>query len=198
MVMFDQNLRPLKDKLLRPLGFLGRYIHPNLISLAAFLLGLLSCGAILTGQFTMALALWGGNRILDGLDGAVARYSGRQSDFGGYLDIMLDFVLYGAIPLALGYQLEQMLPAAVLLGIFYVNSASWMYLSGLLEKNNSRDSSTSTSLIMPKGLIEGLETILFFSLFLLFPPYFPHLAYLMAAGTTVGIIQRLWWGWRNL
>jgi phosphatidylglycerophosphate synthase len=45
-----------------------------------------------------ALALIIISRIGDGLDGSVARASAR-TDFGGYLDITLDFVFYGAIPL---------------------------------------------------------------------------------------------------
>ena len=38
-------------------------------------------------------------RVADGLDGAVAR-AGKPSDFGGFLDIACDFLVYGAIPLA--------------------------------------------------------------------------------------------------
>ncbi|MBK8027251.1 MAG: CDP-alcohol phosphatidyltransferase family protein [Chloroflexi bacterium] len=36
---------------------------------------------------------------MDGLDGTVARISGRQSDLGAYLDIVLDFFrLHGHFP----------------------------------------------------------------------------------------------------
>ena len=38
-------------------------------------------------------------RICDGLDGAVAKQT-KQTDFGGFLDIVLDFAFYGMIPLA--------------------------------------------------------------------------------------------------
>lgn len=37
-----------------------------------------------------------------GIDGLVARVSGQQTDFGGYLDILCDFVVYAAIPIGLG------------------------------------------------------------------------------------------------
>ena len=38
------------------------------------------------------------SRLFDGLDGAVARAS-TKTDRGGFLDIVLDFAFYGAIPL---------------------------------------------------------------------------------------------------
>ena len=39
------------------------------------------------------------NRLLDGLDGAVARAAGG-TDLGGFLDITMDFLIYSAIPFA--------------------------------------------------------------------------------------------------
>ena len=56
------------------------------------------------------------NRLADGLDGAIARAT-SLSDRGGYLDIVLDFLFYGAIPLgfALASPSQNALPAAVLL-----------------------------------------------------------------------------------
>lgn len=40
-------------------------------------------------------------RVLDGLDGVVARQKNKQTDFGGYLDIILDFTVYSIIPVAI-------------------------------------------------------------------------------------------------
>ena len=36
------------------------------------------------------------NRVMDGLDGAVARHAGA-TDFGGYLDIVCDFLFYSGV-----------------------------------------------------------------------------------------------------
>jgi len=41
------------------------------------------------------------DRVLDGLDGVVARQRNKQTDFGGYLDIILDFTVYSIIPVAI-------------------------------------------------------------------------------------------------
>ena len=78
--------------------------------------------------------------MLDGLDGTLARVPARQTDFGGYLDILLDFAVYTAVPtgLALGLGTAPALAAcAVLVGSFFVNAASWMYLSAVLERRGA-------------------------------------------------------------
>ena len=49
----------------------------------------------------LALGLWLVNRLLDGLDGTLARRSGRQSERGAYADILADVIVYAAIPLGI-------------------------------------------------------------------------------------------------
>ena len=71
------------------------------------------------------------SRVLDGLDGATARAS-RLTDRGGFLDIVFDFIFYGAIPLAFALRDPgaNALAAAVLLFSFYVNGASFLAYRG--------------------------------------------------------------------
>ncbi|MBK8050754.1 MAG: CDP-alcohol phosphatidyltransferase family protein [Anaerolineales bacterium] len=139
--MLDHRLRGYKDDLLRPLaGHLGS-LSPNAITVLAMLVGLAAAGAAAVQWYWLALGLWSLNRILDGLDGMVARARCRQSDFGGYLDILLDFVVYAAVPIGLylGNSSEAgAITLILLLSSFYVNAASWIYLSALLEKRSRR------------------------------------------------------------
>jgi hypothetical protein len=69
---------------------------------------------------------------------------------------------------------------AFLLAACYINAASWMYLSALLEKKKNEP----TTLAMPAGIIEGTETVVFYTLVLLFPrftvPMFAVFAFLVA------------------
>ncbi|MBK8050753.1 MAG: hypothetical protein IPK16_28780 [Anaerolineales bacterium] len=51
---------------------------------------------------------------------------------------------------------------------------------------------------MPKGLVGGAETILFYTMFLLWPDWTPWLYTAMASMVVAGIVQRLWWARRNL
>jgi phosphatidylglycerophosphate synthase len=164
--VLDHTLRVYKDDLLRPIaGQMGR-ISPNAITLLALVVGLAAAGAAALQWYWVALGLWLLNRVFDGLDGMVARAHARQSDFGGYLDIVLDFVVYAAVPIGLylGNQSgANALALILLLSSFYVNAASWIYLSAILEKRAAGAGARGelTTVTMPNGLVGGAETILF-------------------------------------
>lgn len=202
--MIDKYLRPVKEKLLLPgAKIIGRYFTPNQITLFAFLLGLLSCVLILLNQLHLALVFWLLNRIVDGLDGTIARISNRQTDWGAYLDIMLDFIIYALIPISLTIistkGLLIYLTLSIMLAVFYINSASWMYLSAIIEKQNVNKSINElTSVSMPAGLIEGTETIFSYTLFFFFSEYLPYLFIAVSGLTIIGIFQRIIWGYKNL
>ena len=201
--MLDHTLRAYKDDLLRPAATLMGHISPNAITVVALVLGLGAAGAAAAQAYWLALGLWLLNRLFDGLDGTVARTRGQQSDFGGYLDILLDFVVYAALPIALYWSNQNSanaLALAFLLASFYVNSASWMYLSALLEKRAAGAAvhGELTSVTMPDGLIGGVETILFFCIFLIFPGALPWLFTTMAIAVLAGVGLRLHWARRNL
>lgn len=200
--MLDPALRPLKDRFLAPVArAISAWADPLAITLVGFAAGAGCVALIIMGRPLPALGLWIANRTLDGLDGPVARSSARQSDLGGYLDIVLDFAVYAAVPIAAAVRHPEAsgLPLAVLLAAFYVNAASWMYLSALLEKRGAAGHARGpTSIAMPPGLIEGTETILFFGAFLLFPDLLATLFWSMAGLLGVTIGQRVAWAIRHL
>ena len=201
--MFDHLLRGLKDRLLMPLAMLLRGVSPNLLSVVALAFGLGAAAAAARGAWGVGLALWIVNRVTDGLDGTVARAANRQTDFGGYLDILLDFVVYAAIPLGFAIHSADrlvLLGAVALEGSFFVNACSWMYLSAVLEKRASgaRVTGELTTVTMPPALVAGFETVVFFALFYLFPTRLPTLFALMTALVGVNVVQRLLWARRVL
>ncbi len=200
--MKDGVLREQKDRLLEPVAqrFFS-WVPPNLISIVALVPGLLSAAAIVQGELGWGIGFWLLNRLLDGLDGVVARIHGKQSDFGGYLDLLLDFVVYLAIPIA--FVIAQ--PSAAhtwtviaLLAAYQINSLSWTLLSSLLEKRQAATKDRDTSIEMPTGLIEGGETVVFYTLFFLLPAYIPWLFGSMAVLVLLTAGQRVWWAWHNL
>uniref|UniRef100_UPI002148A5FA CDP-alcohol phosphatidyltransferase family protein n=1 Tax=Endozoicomonas sp. ONNA2 TaxID=2828741 RepID=UPI002148A5FA len=71
-------------------------ITPNQVTITGFLVGMLAVPLLAFEFYSLAMVLILGNRILDGLDGALARL-GHPSDAGGFLDITLDFIFYAAI-----------------------------------------------------------------------------------------------------
>jgi len=194
--MFDEQLRQFKDRALLPAARrIGTRVHPNTVTLIGGVVGLAAGLAGFQGAYSLGLALWLANRTLDGLDGALARVTGQQSASGGYIDILTDFLVYAFVPLmlALGRSSEAVLVAlALLLSAFYINAASWMYLAALLERSQATGAA-QTSVVMPTGLIEGAETVVFFALSFIFPAHLVLLFSVMAVLVMATVVQRLLW-----
>jgi phosphatidylglycerophosphate synthase len=202
--MLDAPLRPLKERLLAPLAAaVGRRVSPMAVTAAGFVAGMGAAALAARGAFGAALALWLLNRALDGFDGTLARTQGTQSDLGGYVDVVLDFAVYAAVPvgLALGTGGGPALVAALaLLASFYVNAASWMYLAAVLERRGAgaRARGELTTVTMPPGLVGGTETILFYVAFFAFPRHLAPLFALMTGFVLLTVVQRLVWAARRL
>lgn len=195
--MFDPELRGLKDRVLAPLVRALEAVSPTTLTVAALVVGLGCAVAAALGWPLVALGLWVVNRVLDGLDGLVARRFAKTSDLGGYLDLVFDFVVYAAVPLGLAWAAAD--PAvwaacAFLLGAYYVNAVSWLALSALEEKRLGAGSSPrATSLTMPRGLMEGFETVVLYIAFFLWTD---GLVWLFAAGAVLVLVsaaQRVVW-----
>lgn len=143
--MLDSLLRPAKDRALAPLArALAGTVRPNTISAIAFLLGIAAAVAVVSTHVAAALSLWILNRIFDGVDGAVARIGHTQSDFGGYLDMMFDVLVYSALALSFAAAPDALAAprllwsaCAAMLAAFYINITSWNYLSVLIEKRRT-------------------------------------------------------------
>ncbi|MGH7629852.1 MAG: CDP-alcohol phosphatidyltransferase family protein [Gemmatimonadales bacterium] len=199
--MFDDLLRAFKDRLLAPLArALGPSFPPAVVTLLALAAGGAAAWLAAERSYGGALVAWLVNRVLDGLDGALARVQGSTSDLGAYLDILCDFAVYALVPIGLivgaptpdGWR-----ALAILLASFYLNAASWLYLAALLARRG-RSAGQITSVVMPPGLIAGTETIVFYALFLLLPAYVVPLFLTMAALVLVGVTQRAVWAGRRL
>ena len=88
--MFDAQLRPLIDRLLNPIGrgLVTLGVTANQVTMIGATFGLIAAGFVAAGLFYPALWFVIANRVIDGLDGAVARAS-RSSDFGGFLILLV-------------------------------------------------------------------------------------------------------------
>lgn len=199
--MFDTPLRKIKDRVGTPLARSLSRVSPTTVSLIGLVIALFAAWSAYRQIYFAAFALWILNRVLDGLDGLLARLHNKQSDFGGYVDILTDFVAYAALPIGLvvgSPSSERYLALAFLLASFYINTASWMYLAALLEKRALHGNDTQTSIVMPAGLIGGFETIIAFGVFTLFPTYLTKLYIIFTILVFITIAQRLIWAKRIL
>lgn len=156
--------------------------------------------AIAFGQFGIALTLLIANRIADGLDGAVARAT-QRTDFGAFLDITLDFLIYAAVPLGFAAWSPQAnaLPSAFLLASFVVNGSAFLAFSIMAERRGLVTTRQGQkSIYYLAGLTEGFETIGFMAAFCLFPREFPVLATIFGTLCWVSAAGRLVLGWKLL
>lgn len=185
------RLDPALDAMAAPLARAG--VSANAITVAACLIGLGAAAAIASGASLLGFVLLLVSRVGDGLDGAVAKVEGR-TDLGGYLDIVLDFAVYGAIPLGFAVldPAANALPATVLVVTFYVNGASFLAYAALAERRGMTTAARGPkSLYFTTGLAEATETIAVFALACLLPAWFPILAYAFAAVTAVTACSRI-------
>ena len=178
--MLDARLRrlidPPLDRLSAPL--VARGISANAVTVAGFVLGLGAAAAIAKGAYLLGLALLLLNRLCDGLDGAVARRRGL-TDLGGFLDIVLDFLIYAAVPFAfaLADPAANALAAAFLIFSFMGTGSSFLAYAIMAAKRGvSSELRGRKSLYYLGGLTEGTETILAFVLACLWPALFPSIA----------------------
>ena len=177
--MFDAQLRPLIDRLLNPIGrgLVALGMTANQLTMIGAAFGLIAAGCVAAGLFYPALWFVIANRVIDGLDGAVARAS-RSSDFGGYLDIVSDFIFYSAIPMAFAVaRPETALAAAFLIFSFIGTATSFLGFAILAEKHQvTTQIRGKKAFYYLGGLTEGTETILLFLAMLVWPDYFSLMA----------------------
>jgi phosphatidylglycerophosphate synthase len=192
--MLDGAMRrlidPPLDRLAAPLTKAG--ISANAVTLAGFAIGLLALPLLAAGAYGLALLAIVVNRAADGLDGAMARCAGA-SDWGGYLDIVCDFVFYGAV--VFGFALaaaDNYLPAAFLLLSFIGTGGSFLAFSALAGRRGLETKARGAkSLYYLGGLTEGTETIAFFVICCLLPSTFPVLAWIFAAACWITTLARI-------
>ncbi len=199
--MLDPGLRRAAVVIDRP------WVTPDRLTLVGLALGLGSAAAAAAAWWWPALALWLANRVLDGLDGPLARRRTAPkptgtSQAGGFLDIACDFTVYGAtvVGLAIGVVRTMdadWLPFMLVLLAYYVNGSAFLAFSSIAERTGRRiDDGRSLSFL--GGLAEGTETVLVHSLWLIVPQYAEVIALVWAAVVAVSATQRIVAGYRAL
>jgi phosphatidylglycerophosphate synthase len=200
--VLDSHLIPL---LRRPLNAGARVLlawglGADAVTLIGFAIGLAGAGAIALNHPLLGLVLILLSRLMDGLDGAVARLS-QPTDRGAFLDIALDFLFYASVPLAfaIAQPASNALPAAVLLAAFIGTGSSFLAFAVLAQKRGLKSQAyPHKGLYYLGGLAEATETLVCFVLMCLWPRYFALWAYGFAALCGLTILGRLAAGWRAL
>ena len=164
------------------------------LTVAGWLVGVAACVAAATSHWHLALVGWLLSRVLDGLDGPLARRTG-STDLGGFLDIVADFSIYGGFVVAAAVaEPDARVACLVLLGTYYLSGTAFLALSSVLEKRDEAeraDHSDGRSLLFVGGLAEGTETVLAYVLICLLPEHLAVIAWVFAAAVAITAVQRV-------
>lgn len=196
--MFDSFIRPHIDP---PLNLIGKRLAimgftANTITIIGFIFGLIAIGMIVAEKYYIAALFICFNRFADGLDGAVARHS-SLTDFGGFLDIVCDFIIYSGIVFAFGIIDPNNLFAAFFLIFSFIGPITSFLAYAIIasKRKISSEKRGKKSFYYLGGICEGTETATILILFCLMPGYFNLLAYMYGVLcwiTTIGRIYNAW------
>lgn len=196
--MLDRTILDKTRSMLSNLAkqLLKRNVTANQVTVAGFIVGMAAVPLIILDSTYLALACIILNRLLDGLDGTLARMS-TPTDRGGFLDIVLDFIFYSAIPLAFAIANPESnaLAAAVLIYAFIGTGCSFLAFAAIAEKRKLVSTEfPDKSFYYLGGLTEATETIIIFGVMCLSPTYFSLLAYGFAALCAITTVLRIRFG----
>lgn len=182
--MFDAALRPYLDRVVDPIGrwFAARGIPASMVTVVGFALGLAAVLAVVMGMMLAAFVLILLNRLCDGLDGAIARAT-APTDFGGFLDIVFDFIFYAMIPFGFAlYDPANALAACFLIVSFFGTAVSFLAFAVMAQRRGlSSQDRGAKSLYYLGGLTEGGETIILLLAMTVTPQWFVYYAYVFGA-----------------
>ncbi|MGI8666042.1 MAG: CDP-alcohol phosphatidyltransferase family protein [Jatrophihabitans sp.] len=185
---FRRALMPVADAVGARLAQSG--LPPIALTCAGWLCGVGACVCAGFGIWPAALGLWLANRILDGLDGPLARQRGA-TELGGFLDIVADFSIYAGFVVGIAVDRpEARLACLALLTAYYVSGTAFLALSSLLEKRGSTFDD-GRSLRFVGGLAEGSETVIVYVLFCLLPTHAELIAWLFTVAVAITALQRV-------
>jgi phosphatidylglycerophosphate synthase len=192
--MFDRQIQKYTQK---PLQYIAKlflkFISPNHMTLIGFSFGLLMCLSIIIDQYLMAIIFLFLNRLSDGLDGTMARLQ-NPTPLGGYLDIVLDFLIYGGFVLSFGITEQNNTLLSMILLFCYIGTGStFLAKAAILPSltNQNLNEEIPKSFHYAVGLIEGAETIVFMALCLLFPSLFIYFSLIFIILCQITIVFRI-------
>lgn len=200
--MFDSRIQAwMRPAMTRAGDTLARWgCTANAVSFAGFATGLAAAAAIALSHPLLGVVLLLLSRLMDALDGAVARAT-RPTERGAFLDITLDFLFYASIPLAFAVAAPgaNALAAAVLLASFIGTGSSFLAFAIAAERRDLRSAAfPDKGFYFLGGLTEAAETLAAFVAMCLWPQWFSAIAYGFAVLCAITTVLRIRWGWTSL
>ncbi len=193
--MFDRQIQKFTQKPFIYISkFFLKFISPNLMTLIGFGFGVLMCISIIVDQYFIGLIFLFLNRLSDGLDGAMARLQ-TPTPLGGYLDIVLDFLIYGGFVVSFGITEQNNTFLSMILLFCYIGTgATFLAKAAILPSltyQSLNNKGIPKSFHYAGGLVEGSETIIFMILCLLFPNLFVYFSSIFIVLCLITIVFRI-------
>ena len=189
----------LRERFRTPVDQTGKWlarrgVSAEALTTAGFLVGVLGCVAIVGEFYGLALICLALNRLADLLDGAVARAT-RVTDWGGFLDILLDLLVYSGFVLAFAIgRPDNALAAAVLIYTFLATGASFLAAANIAAKRGiTREPPEKKSFFYKAAIAEGAETTAYLVAICLFPGAFVPITFVFAAICWVSVAGHFLW-----
>jgi len=213
--MLDVQLRRAVSK---PLNVMASavdvpWITPDRLTIAGLVIGLSSAALAASQLWALALVAWLLSRVLDGLDGTLARRRlsaasaprpATASEAGGFLDIVADFVVYGAMVLGVAVGSTTAFgapwwPFLLVMFGYYINGAAFLAFSSIAERTGRTISDADNrSLFFLGRIAEGGETVFVHALWLVLPFIAWQIAIVWSLVVLVSAAQRMIVGYRLL
>ena len=184
-----ESFKPHFNSLLRPIvkPFMKLGIHPNTLTLAGVILFIICSVSIYAGSWAEALGFLIAGSLMDGLDGLLARESGKTSTFGAILDSNCD----------------RLTEIALLMGFFgfFINNPAYgalsaylcfIVVSGALMVSYVKARCEGAGVGCKRGILQRPERLIFIGAGLLSGPVIMvWILGLMALLSFVTVIERL-------
>lgn len=161
-------------------------VTPNMLTVTGITLNLAATPLIVTGRFYWAAGVFVAASLCDLLDGAVARFSGKASPFGAFLDSTIDRVSEGITLTALGVYFARVYKLPELAAVFVFLVASFLV-------SYTRARAEALGLECKVGLMSRPERIVVLTAGFLFARWqvLSVAVYALAALTSFTVLQRV-------
>ncbi len=181
--------RRIANMVVAPLASSG--ITPNLLTLIGLLLSFLTAAVIATGQFTLGGVMLLCAGIFDMFDGALARVTGKSTDFGAFFDSTLDRIAEAGVGLGL-------LWVYTARGATVATTVLYAAMIGSLMISYARARAESLNIECKVGLMARPERVIILSIGLLLGPTATFWALVvLAVSTWTTVVQRIYHVWRE-
>jgi len=175
--MIENWIRPTYHRLvIQPLLPALKNISPNTLTVLSLILGIAAGWSIAIHHTFWAICFLLLSGFLDSLDGSLARFLKQTSNSGCVLDIFADRVVESSVVLGLFW----VSPATRAIPIIFIFASMFLCITSFLIVSLFENKKSEKGLDYSTGIMERLETFIFFFAMIIWPYWFVDLAYLFS------------------